>query len=330
MRPSNRTNRPPRNENGCGSLTVSNATPSWARISSRPGGVFHKSSGSEASIGEYSSVTRRLPAPEPPTVRTVACPARTETETGPARPRDSRYSTRTVGNHRPSRRCKLPGRNQRSRTVSRWRIHPATPALVDPLHGHARQPGPPGVPRAGVLVDDHERASRPEHPANLAADLIERSRRQMLEDLDGDDPVEARRAERQPTGRSAHPIDACRLIRASPPRGRARPPGAPRSAQRPGKPPLAAAQVEDAAAGERPQTLDDPAQPRIVVVEHSLEPPVERIEPGRDDRFVLGDHDALPVRVSSRCFQARTATETPESAQNMKPSTPSRNPCLNT
>ncbi len=34
--------------------------------------------------------------------------------------------------------------------------------------------------------------------------------------------------------------------------------------------------------------------------------------------------------VSSRCFQARTATDTPESAQNMNPSTPSRNPCLNT
>ena len=42
-----------------------------------------------------------------------------------------------------------------------------------------------------------------------------------------------------------------------------------------------------------------------------LEPAADRVEPGRDDRFMPCDHDALPTRVSSRCFQALTATETP-------------------
>ena len=38
-----------RKDKGCGSLTISNGTPSCARISSNPGGVFHNSKGSNAS-----------------------------------------------------------------------------------------------------------------------------------------------------------------------------------------------------------------------------------------------------------------------------------------
>ena len=53
-------------------------------------------------------------------------------------------------------------------------IHPETAALVDPLHRHARQPGPPRIPRAHVLVDDDERPPRPEHPPHLAAHVVER------------------------------------------------------------------------------------------------------------------------------------------------------------
>ena len=106
---------------------------------------------------------------------------------------------------------------------------------------------------------------------------------------------------------------------------------APRSIKLLRKPALAATQVEDAAAGERRRDCSTIARSRgIVRPRPRLEPPVERVEPDGDDRFMLGDHEALPARVSSRCFQARTATETPERAQNMKPSTPSRNPCLKT
>ena len=71
---------------------------------------------------------------------------------------------------------------------------------------------PEQVPDRELVPRVLKRASRSEHTANFAANMVERSRRQMFKDLNGNGPVETRRAEGEPTGRGANPIDACRLI----------------------------------------------------------------------------------------------------------------------
>ena len=204
---------PRETRSGCGSLTVSNATPSWARINSRPGGVFHKRSGSDASIGEYSSVTRRLPAPEPPTVRKVSCRADTRNGNRPCSAR--RQQVFDADRRKPPAQPPLqfPCPEPALAHFFPMGIHPETRGARRSI---SRPRSAATAARAfhehDVLVDDDQRASRPEHPADFAANLVERSRRQMFKDLDGHDPVKARRAKRQPPGRGADPIDACRLI----------------------------------------------------------------------------------------------------------------------
>ena len=93
---------------------------------------------------------------------------------------------------------------------------------------------------------------------------------------------------------------------------------------------LAAAEVEDLGIVDPGEVLQDRRQPAIGPVDIDLEPTDERVEP-RGDLGVVerGDgHDALRIRVNSRCLKWRTATETPESEQKASPSSPSRKPSL--
>src|SRR5262249_26462826 len=149
--------------------------------------------------------------------------------------------------------------------------------------------------------------------------------------LDCHHAIEAGRVEGEPPRRAMHAVET-----RSHGMGEHRPgPVEPHDAgsapaKRPGEPALTAAQVEHPAAVKRPQTFDDAHKPRVILLHAAVEPFVQGVEPGGDDRFMCCDHDVLPARVSSRCFHARTAAETPENRQKMKPAAPSRNPCFMT
>src|SRR5262249_42701034 len=98
--------------------------------------------------------------------------------------------------------------------------------------------------------------------------------------------------------------------------------------KRPGESPLAAAQIEDTAAGQRFEGLSNGAHPHVIVGHGALEPALERVKAAGDLSLVEQRHDALLERIRSRYFQCRTATERPDMAQKTKPSRPSRKPCL--
>src|SRR5262249_7444689 len=105
----------------------------------------------------------------------------------------------------------------------------------------------------------------------------------------------------------------------------------------PAEPPLAAAQVEDPPAAQRAHAPQETQRARVILGHVGLEPAVQGVEPGGDDRFLADSvagvedgHVALLARVSSRLIPDRTAPDTPENSQTTNPSPPSRNPCLST
>ena len=100
------------------------------------------------------------------------------------------------------------------------------------------------------------------------------------------------------------------------------------AAQQARKTSLAAAEVENPLAADFSQYAQNRLQAIVVRAQCRLEPVTQGVEPSRHLELMRGDHKSFPVALSSLSFQVRTATETPESAQNISPSRPSRNPCL--
>ena len=181
--------------------------------------------------------------------------------------------------------------------------------------------------RRDVLVDDRQETGRPEHPPRLLEDRVSRLHIQMLEHLHGNDSVEASGPEREPAGGGVNAVDPAGLGQHARREVEPDDPGPP-GHKRPGEPALAAAQVEDPPAVDRSRSVEDGLQAIIVDGQRCLEPLAECVESQSDLGLMRGDHDAPPAALSSRSFQLRTATDAAESAQNIKPSAPSRKPCL--
>ena len=258
-------------------------------------------------------------------------PAPTETETGPLGPRQQMPHS-----HHGKPPAEPPFELPRPEPALAHRI--ARPEYIQrprrsSIHftASARQPRAAGIPRARVLVDDHERSPRPEHTANFAANTIDRL------------AAPGARKPRPPPPRRSSPGQTAA---AAPSRAPAIKPGRlGEHRRREVEPddlcaPLAQAPAQtgpcrspDRARGGRQaaaRLLDDRQQPRIVRRNSRLNRPRSASNRAATTASCSAIMRPSPRAISSRCFHARTATETPERAQNMKPSTPSRNPCLNT
>ena len=230
-----------------------------------------------------------------------------------------------------------PGRNQRSRTGPRGRIHPASAALVDPLHGH-------GSAARAAGRSSHTRSCRrrtkvpPGRSTRRTSSQASSSARGARCSKTSTAMTASKLAgpEGQPPRRPAHAIQP-RLPRAGEHRrgevqadhaGASARPGSGRTApcRNPGR------GCDGRRAGRRLSTM--PSSRGSSSATSGLNRACsasKRAATIASLRVVVdGDHVALLARVSSRCFQARTAAETPENRQNMNPSTPSRNPCLKT
>ena len=241
---------------------------------------------------------------------------------------ESRWTTRTSSNRTAQLGPQPAGPEPALAHRAAGRIHPPPAVLVDPLDRHARQPGtrrrsarPRSCPRSPAS-----------HPAAAPA-ATRRGRRAGDRGSRCSKTSTAMTASKLRPGRGAagpwRGRDPGRPPRrASPRRGRSPRPmrRAPRGHGRTG--PCRSRGRESAGRFDRSQGLDDPAQAVVVAGRARLEPAVEEVEPGGDLGFVGRDHDAALPRSSSRSFQVRTATDSPESAQNMSPSRPSRKPCL--